>query len=122
MYNPASASERPKVGALARRIHGWSWQAFPVGMGTGAVYVTMSGVKERSQVLSQVETFFYFLNMALFVLNTTTLILQAIGTSFHSLLAALTLISPKVYPRQAVRLLKDPVKGIFVPLVVRSSV
>ncbi|KDQ25487.1 hypothetical protein PLEOSDRAFT_1023298, partial [Pleurotus ostreatus PC15] len=41
--------------------------------------------------------------IALFTLNSTTLLLQAI-----------------LYPRQALRLLKDPVKGIFVPLVVLS--
>lgn len=47
-------------------------------MGTGAVYVTLSGLKEHSTVLTNVETFFYFLNIALFTLNTTTLLLQFI--------------------------------------------
>ncbi len=47
-------------------------------MGTGAVYVTMSGIKSHSQALTHVETVFYFINMALFLLNTTTLLLQAI--------------------------------------------
>ncbi|EIW57040.1 uncharacterized protein TRAVEDRAFT_151665 [Trametes versicolor FP-101664 SS1] len=92
-----------KVSHLARRIHGWSWQAFPIGMGTGAVYVTLSGLKEHSQTLTNVETFFYFLNMALFLLNVSTLAIQMC-----------------VYPMQALRLVKDPVKGIFVPLVVLS--
>ncbi|KAK7451699.1 hypothetical protein VKT23_012378 [Stygiomarasmius scandens] len=98
-----SLEPRPQVSTLARRIHGWSWQAFPIGMGTGAVYVTLSGIKERSSTLTTIETVFYFLNMALFFLNTLTLVVQAI-----------------VYPRQAWRLMKDPVKGIFVPLVVLS--
>ncbi|KAF9450552.1 hypothetical protein P691DRAFT_700995 [Macrolepiota fuliginosa MF-IS2] len=93
----------PRVNAICRRIHGWSWQAFPVGMGTGAVYVILHGLKDRSPVIATVETVFYFLNMALFLLNTTTLLLQAI-----------------LYPRQAYRLLTDPVKGIFVPLIVLS--
>ncbi|KAH8822598.1 voltage-dependent anion channel-domain-containing protein [Flagelloscypha sp. PMI_526] len=88
---------------IARRIHGWSWQAFPIGMGTGAVYVTMSGLKARSPSLTTVETIFYFLNITLFLLNTCTLALQAI-----------------LYPRQALRLIRDPVKGIFVPLIVLS--
>ncbi|KAI0632605.1 voltage-dependent anion channel-domain-containing protein [Trametes polyzona] len=92
-----------KVSHLARRIHGWSWQAFPIGMGTGAVYVTLSGLKEHSSTLTHVETFFYFLNMALFLLNVMTLAIQLF-----------------VYPMQALRLIKDPVKGIFVPLVVLS--
>lgn len=95
--------EKPQVGSLARRIHGWSWQAFPIGMGTGAVYVTLSGVKSRSPTLVTVETIFFFLNIALFLLNSTTLLLQAL-----------------LYPKQALRLIKDPVKGVFVPLIVLS--
>ncbi|KAF8895246.1 voltage-dependent anion channel [Infundibulicybe gibba] len=91
------------VSSLARRIHGWSWQAFPVGMGTGAVYVTLSGLRGRSPALIFVETAFYFLNIALFLLNSSTLLLQAL-----------------LYPKQAWRLLQDPVKGIFVPLIVLS--
>ncbi|KAF5360766.1 hypothetical protein D9756_004928 [Leucocoprinus leucothites] len=93
----------PKVNAICRRIHGWSWQAFPVGMGTGAVYVVLSGLRYRSSSVATVETVFFFLNMVLFLLNIITLLLQAI-----------------LYPRQAYRLLTDPVKGIFVPLVVLS--
>ncbi|KAF5372070.1 hypothetical protein D9758_004989 [Tetrapyrgos nigripes] len=72
-------------------------------MGTGAVYVTLSGIKDRNSTLTTIETIFYFLNMALFLLNTMTLAIQAI-----------------VYPKQAWRLMQDPVKGIFVPLVVLS--
>ena len=49
---------------------------FPIGMGTGAVYVTLSGLKEQSSVLTRVETFFYFFNIALFVLNVVTLLIQ----------------------------------------------
>ncbi|TFK70559.1 hypothetical protein BDN72DRAFT_856858 [Pluteus cervinus] len=93
----------PRVSTLARRIHGWSWQAFPIGMGTGAVYVTLSGFPYRTPAVVGIETGFYFLNMALFLLNTMTLLLQAI-----------------IYPKQAWRLLKDPIKGVFVPLVVLS--
>lgn len=47
-------------------------------MGTGAVYVVLYGLKDRSPVVATIETGFYFLNMALFLLNTTTLFLQAI--------------------------------------------
>ncbi|KAF5352177.1 hypothetical protein D9758_009221 [Tetrapyrgos nigripes] len=93
----------PRVSNLARRVHGWSWQAFPIGMGTGAVYVTLSGIQDRNSTVTTIETVFYFINMALFLLNTTTLFIQAL-----------------VYPRQAWRLMKDPVKGIFVPLIVLS--
>ncbi|KAI0316182.1 voltage-dependent anion channel-domain-containing protein [Amylostereum chailletii] len=102
---PAFPGQPPpkRASRLARRIHGWTWQAFPIGMGTSAVYVTMSGLKNRSDTLKTVETIFYFLNMALFILNCTTLLLQAI-----------------LYPRQARRLVTDPSKNIFVPLVLLS--
>jgi len=102
MTNP-SGSEKPRVSALARRIHGWSWQAFPIGMGTGAVYVTLSQIKEHSQALTKVETFFYFLNIAFFLLNVTTLIAQTI-----------------LFPRQSWRLINDPSKSVFVPVIVLS--
>ncbi|KAF9019958.1 hypothetical protein BDZ89DRAFT_283291 [Hymenopellis radicata] len=72
-------------------------------MGTGAVYVTLSGLKQHSSALTVVETGFYFLNITLFLLNSITLLLQAI-----------------VFPRQALRLVQDPVKGVFVPLIVLS--
>lgn len=49
-------------------------------MGTGAVYVVLSGLKNRSPAVAAIETAFYFLNMVLFFLNTTTLVLQAIRT------------------------------------------
>ena len=41
-----------------------------------AVYVTLSGVKSRSHALLVVEHIFFFLNIALFLLNTSTLTLQ----------------------------------------------
>lgn len=72
-------------------------------MGTGAVYVALSGIKNHSKTLTGVETFFYFLAIALFLLNNSTLAIQAI-----------------LYPRQSLRLIQDPVKGVFVPLVVLS--
>jgi hypothetical protein len=90
-------------------------------MGTGAVYVTLSGVKEHSKVLTNVETAFFFLNMFFFLLNSTTLALQAICTSFLISVGIISEIHIRniVYPRQALRLIKDPVKGVFVPLIVR---
>ncbi|KAH9166888.1 voltage-dependent anion channel-domain-containing protein [Lactarius sanguifluus] len=93
----------PRVSRLARRIHGWSWQAFPVGMGTGAVYVTLSGLKQHPRALTTVETMFFFLNLSLFLLNSATLFLQVL-----------------LYPQQSRRLINDPVKGVFVPLIVLS--
>ena len=51
-------------------------------MGTGAVYVTLSGLEVRPDALRKAETAFYFLNMVLFLLNTSTLLLQAICKFF----------------------------------------
>ncbi|QRV89934.1 malic acid transport protein [Ceratobasidium sp. AG-Ba] len=95
--------EGPRYGAFARRAHGWSWQAFPIGMGTGAVYVLLSAVKPHPAWLTKVEIAFYILNMLLFVVNLTMLAAQFI-----------------LYRRQSLRLITDPVKGVFVPLVVLS--
>ncbi|KAI0057260.1 hypothetical protein BV25DRAFT_1920355 [Artomyces pyxidatus] len=101
---PRSASIKlHRVSALARHIHGWSWQAFPVGMGTGAVYVALSALKHNSPWVYHLETAFFFLNVALFILNTSTLVLQAL-----------------LYPHQAWRLIKDPSRSVFVPLMVLS--
>jgi len=47
-------------------------------MGTGAVYVTLASLKERASFLRHVETVFFFINMALFLLNSMTLLIQAI--------------------------------------------
>jgi len=89
-------------------------------MGTGAVYVTLSGLKGHPGLLTNVETVFFFINLSLFILNSSTLLLQA-------LCAILVLPVPfpvslwniVVYPQQSKRLLNDPVKGVFVPLIVR---
>ena len=47
-------------------------------MGTGAVYVTLSGVKNHTPALTIVEDIFYAINIALFFLNSMALLLQAI--------------------------------------------
>ncbi|TFK27689.1 hypothetical protein FA15DRAFT_635310 [Coprinopsis marcescibilis] len=94
----AVASETPKVNSLAKRIHGWSWQAFPIGMGTSVVFLTFSGCKEHLQVINTLSTIFFFLTIVIVCLNTLTLTLQAIPW----------------------RLMKDPKRGIFVPLIVLS--
>lgn len=50
-------------------------------MGTGAVYVTMAGLKSHASALTTVETVFFFINIFLFLLNSFTLLLQAIRES-----------------------------------------
>lgn len=93
----------PKFGILARRVHGWSWQAFPIGMGTGAVYVLLSALDPHPEWVTTIEILFFFIAMFLFSLNISTLALQFI-----------------LYREQSKRLLFDPVKGVFVPLCVLS--
>lgn len=93
----------PHVHSLARRIHGWSWQAFPVGMGTSAVYLTLSGWSEECKPRDMIEHIFFYLTLVIFFINLCSLILQAI-----------------LYPRRAKDLLMDPVKGVFFPLMVLS--
>jgi len=61
------------------------------------------GVKYKPPGFIHFEEVFYFLNIALFLLNTSTLLIHFI-----------------LYPRQPLRLIKDPVKGIFVPLLALS--
>jgi hypothetical protein len=45
-------------------------------MGTGAVYVTLSGVYNHLHGLLIIEEIFYFLNIALFLINCNALLLQ----------------------------------------------
>ena len=47
-------------------------------MGTGAVYVTLSGLKQHPRTLTTVETILFFLNLSLFLLNSWTLLLQVL--------------------------------------------
>ena len=98
---------------------------FPVGMGTGAVYVTLSGLKQHPRTLTTVETVFFFINLSLFLLNSSTLLLQVLrAINFYSSLS-LSLSQyghGAVYPQQSWRLINDPVKGVFVPLIVGSSI
>ncbi|KDN49698.1 hypothetical protein RSAG8_01763, partial [Rhizoctonia solani AG-8 WAC10335] len=100
---PETPYHGPKFGALAKRVHGWSWQAFPIGMGTGAVYVLLSALDPHPDWVTSVEVVFFFIAMILFALNISTLALQFI-----------------LYREQSKRLLFDPVKGVFVPLCVLS--
>ncbi|KAK0215087.1 voltage-dependent anion channel-domain-containing protein [Armillaria fumosa] len=111
LYEQASASSQSHnakdiplhVSGFARRIHGWSWQAFPVVMGTSAVYLTLSNLKHHPAFVSRIETVFFFFNIVLFFLNIFMLLSQAI-----------------LFPRHAWTLLQDPIQGIFVPLMVLS--
>jgi hypothetical protein len=47
-------------------------------MGTGAVYVTLSGLKVHPGPITHIETVFFFINLSLFILNSSTLLVQAL--------------------------------------------
>lgn len=51
-------------------------------MGTGAVYVCLAGLEDHPG-LSIIRTIFFFLNIALFALNTMTLSIQLLCESCH---------------------------------------
>lgn len=90
-------------------------------MGTGAVYVTLAGLKVHPGPLTNVETIFFFINLSLFILNSSTLFLQAIcAISFLWTCSLSHYTHVVVYPQQSKRLICDPVKGLFVPLIVRA--
>ncbi|KAF9042662.1 hypothetical protein BDZ89DRAFT_273056 [Hymenopellis radicata] len=100
--HPASSDPpRHHLSSVARHIHGWSWQAFPVGMGTGAVYITLSGIHNHPSWLTTVETVFYSLSIVIFAFNVLMLSLQV-----------------TFYPSRTWRLINHPVEGAFIPLMV----
>lgn len=52
---------------------------FPIGMGTGAVFVCLSDVEQTpGHPLTIIGTVFFYLNLFLFCLNLSTLLLQLI--------------------------------------------
>lgn len=99
------------------------WLQFPVGMGTSAVYLSLSGWSEKFRPRDYIEYIFFWLTLVLFVLNTTTLLLQAIreffpSTSILNLCRNTERMNDGVYPSRAKALLTDPHKGVFFPLLV----
>ncbi|PBK87630.1 hypothetical protein ARMGADRAFT_1121610 [Armillaria gallica] len=66
---------------IARRIHGWSWQAFPIVMGTSAVFMTLSDLKRHPVFVSRIETVFFVFSIFLFLTNTVMLFLQTFCAS-----------------------------------------
>jgi hypothetical protein len=46
----------PRSSLTTWGIRGWTWQAFPIDMGTGVVYITMSGIHNRLNTIRTVET------------------------------------------------------------------
>lgn len=67
----------------------------------GAVYLVLSGLKYPTRGVAGFLHFVLFLNIALFFLNVITLSAQAI-----------------IYPKDSIRLIRNPDSGIFAPLIV----
>ncbi len=87
-------------------------------MGTGAVYLTLSGIHNHPSWLTTVETVFYSLSIVIFAFNVLMLSLQV--TCASSLLHSFLSPTPfEVYPSRTWRLIKHPVEGTFIPLMVR---
>ncbi|EIN03551.1 hypothetical protein PUNSTDRAFT_77964 [Punctularia strigosozonata HHB-11173 SS5] len=91
------------VGIFARRVHGWSWQAFSVGMGTGAVYVSLIDIHLPTLLVTHIATAFLLLSILIFLVNLVALALQAV-----------------LYPPRSLKLMTDPKKAVLVPLSVLS--
>ena len=89
-------------------------------MGTGAVYVTLSGLKGHPGPLTNIETIFFFINLSLFILNYRLSCSKRYVRFWYLRSGILSHYEHiVVYPQQAKRLINDPVKGVFVPLIVR---
>ncbi|KAK0184785.1 voltage-dependent anion channel-domain-containing protein [Armillaria mellea] len=86
-----------QVSGVARRIHGWSWQTFPIVMGTSAVFMTLSDLKPHPAFVSGIEMVFFVFSISLFFMNMVMLFLQVI-----------------FFPRRAWSRLRDPIQGISV--------
>lgn len=90
---------------------------FPVGMGTGAVYLTLSSLKHHPTWLTTLETVFYSLSIVIFTFNMLMLLLQVICAS-HLCLTRLLVPNPSaVFPRRTLRLIQHPNEGVLVPLM-----
>lgn len=92
-----------QVNGIRRRIHGWSWQAFPIVMGTSAVFMTLSDLKHHPMFVLRIEMAFLVVSITLFLVNIVMLLLQAI-----------------FFPQRAWSRLQHPIHGISVPLMVVS--
>jgi len=135
---PSVSGDSPHVSTLARRIHGWSWQAVRLHSRSGIVISSFisSIVPHRHGHWCRLchsvgpegaswaahesrDRLFLHKPFALypqFIDSPSPSIMYGPCTS--GLVPCLTM-DVVVYPQQSKRLVNDPVKGIFVPLIVR---
>ncbi|PLW27971.1 hypothetical protein PCASD_22853 [Puccinia coronata f. sp. avenae] len=91
----------PAVSSFSKRIHGMTWQAYPVGLGTATGYILLANLKPHPDFLTKIEIGLFILNMIIFSLTTGLLVIQAV-----------------LYPRQFKRVALDPNKNSFIPTCV----
>ncbi|KAG0144444.1 hypothetical protein CROQUDRAFT_65042 [Cronartium quercuum f. sp. fusiforme G11] len=93
-----------EVSVIRRLIHGWTYQTYPMGLGTGAVYVLLYNLSYKSQALMNLQIFLFLFNLAIFIFTSLILALQAC-----------------LYPSRAKSLLLNPATTIFVPTLALNS-
>ncbi|KAA1079160.1 hypothetical protein PGT21_001897 [Puccinia graminis f. sp. tritici] len=91
----------PTVSNFSKRIHGITWQAYPVGLGTATAYILLANLKPHPQFLTHIEIGLFILEIIVFCLTTGLLVVQAV-----------------LYPRQFKRVALDPNKNSFIPTCV----
>jgi hypothetical protein len=138
---PSRSGSTPRVSTLARRIHGWSWQAVCLRIGVCGTIIWLfiplivphrhgnwcclchSVWLEGSSWANHEDRDSFFLHKPF------TLYPQLINPPDPSLMCDSCISGSGflshyeyivVYPQQSKRLINDPVKGVFVPLIVST--
>lgn len=96
-----SALPVPTVSNFSKRIHGITWQAYPVGLGTATAFILLANLKPHPKFLTHIEIGLFILEIIVFCLTTGLLVVQAV-----------------LYPRQFKRVALDPNKNSFIPTCV----
>ncbi|KAH9452049.1 hypothetical protein MJO29_013308 [Puccinia striiformis f. sp. tritici] len=91
----------PTVSNFSKRIHGMTWQAYPVGLGTATGYILLANLKTHPAFLTKIEILLFIMNIIIFSLTTGLMVVQAV-----------------LYPQQFKRVALDPNKNSFIPTCV----
>ncbi|KAI7939860.1 hypothetical protein MJO28_013512 [Puccinia striiformis f. sp. tritici] len=68
----------PTVSNFSKRIHGMTWQAYPVGLGTATGYILLANLKTHPAFLTKIEILLFIMNIIIFSLTTGLMVVQAI--------------------------------------------
>ncbi|KAG0143037.1 hypothetical protein CROQUDRAFT_661784 [Cronartium quercuum f. sp. fusiforme G11] len=94
----------PKVSIFRRLIHGWTYQVYPVGLGSAAIYLVLNSLEYKSSALTAIQIAFFILSATIYSFTSIMLILQAI-----------------LYPSRAASLVFSCSTTIFVPFLALNS-